>query len=973
MIPESYRLVSEEKIEEVGGAALILEHIKTGAKVLLIDNADTNRVFAVGFRTPPSDDTGVPHIMEHSVLCGSEKFPVKDPFVELCKGSLNTYLNAMTYPEKTVYPVASTNETDFKNLMSVYLDAVFCPNIYRTGLILKQEGWHYELDDREGDVTLNGVVYNEMRGAFSDPDSVLERHTKKVLFPDTAYAYESGGDPEAIPELTYEDFIAFHKRFYHPSNAYFYLYGALDFEERLRFMDEVYLSKYEKIDPESAIADQPAFLSPVHSEIRYGIAEGEDEDDNLFALNWVTNELKDPVKTLALEVLSYALLNAPGAPVKQALLDAGIGTDIYGGSDTGYRQPVFSVTAKGASYEEAGQFEAIIDETLRKVSERGIPEKTLRAGIHNIEFSLREGDYGRFPKGLAFGLQAYETWMHDELSPTLYLKYNETFKTLKTLVGTDFYTDLIREKLIENSHRAFIAVVPEKGLTQKKDAALRTKLADYKASLSSEEIEKLIDDTAKLKAYQTEPSPEEDLKKIPMLTIGDISKESASLANEELLIDGTKTVFHRIDTAGIAYLDVLFKMDAVPEEDLQAAELLKNVLGGLSTAHYSYQELNDEISLYTGGIGFDLNTYLAADDSETVHENFYIRARALYEDLPDTLRLMREIALDTDFSDDKRILEIISEIRTEMQDNMVSSGHSTAVKRVLSYSSAYAKEDDTLIGIEFYRYLEDLEKNFADKKAALSDTFRRLIKLLFRKENMMLSYTAEDKGIDAIREILHDFTDGLSDEKYDKAPRHILPEKKNEGFMTSSQVQYVAMGGNFRKAGFRYSGAMKVLKTIMGYDYLWTNLRVKGGAYGCMSLFTREGEMAFVTYRDPKLKETLEVYRGIPDYIRSITLDERNRTKYIIGTISGIDTPLTPSLQGRRSFGAYLQGLTLDMIEQERAEIIGCTEDDLRALAAPVEAVLSENAVCVVGGEGKIRENADIFKEMKQLTGNTNE
>lgn len=973
MIPESYQLIKEETVAEVNGQTLLLEHRKTGAKLILVDCADTNRVFSIGFRTPPSDDTGVPHIMEHSVLCGSENYPVKDPFVELCKGSLNTYLNAMTYPEKTVYPVASTNETDFRNLMSVYLDAVFHPNIYRNELILKQEGWHYELSDREAPVTLNGVVYNEMRGAFSDPDSVLERYMKRQLFPDTAYAYESGGDPEHIPDLTYDDFIAFHKRYYHPSNAYIYLYGALDFEALLRFIDEAYLSDYDRIEPDSAIALQSAFDAPVTEEIRYGISESEDEDDNLFASAWVVNDYDDPVKTLAMEVLSYALLNAPGAPIKKALLDAGIGADIYGGSDTGYRQPVFSVISKGAARADFDRFTEIVDRTLTEVVENGIPEKTLRAAIHNIEFSLREGDYGRFPKGLAIGLQIYETWMNDGIDPLLYIKYNDVFDRLKACVGTDFYTDLVREKLIGNPHRALTIVSPEKGLTQKKDAALAAKLQAFKASLTEEGIDRLIRDTEALKAYQAEPSPEAELRKIPMLSIDDIEKHGSPFSNEERSFGDTPVVFHDIDTAGIVYFDVRFDMGAVPEADLQAAVLLKNLLGNLSTEHFDYQELNDEISLYTGGLGFDISTYQAVNDIGTVHESFYLRARALYEDIPDTLRLMAETALCTDFSDDKRILEVISEMRTEMRDNMTASGHSTALKRALSYGSVYAAEDDLLIGVGFYKYIEDIEAHYGERKAELKETFGRLVRLLFRKENMTLSLTAEEAGFEKAGAAWASFADRLSGESFEKAPRHIVPVKRNEGFMTSSQVQYVAMGGNFRAKGFSYTGAMRVLHTILGYDYLWTNLRVKGGAYGCFSLFTREGEMAFVSYRDPNLKETLAVYEGIPDYLRNISLDERNRTKYIIGTISGIDTPLTPSLQGRRSFGAYLQGLSYDMIEKERTEILNCSEADLRALAGTVEAVLADRALCVVGGEEKIRDNEAVFMELKELTGKDDE
>ena len=537
---DAYRVVEHKMIEEMQSEGIVLEHKKTKARLFLVSNDDENKVFCIGFRTPPDNDCGLPHILEHSVLCGSDKFPLKDPFVELVKGSLNTFLNAMTYPDKTVYPVASCNDKDFHNLMDVYMDAVLHPNIYKEEKIFRQEGWHYELESKDAPLIYNGVVYNEMKGAYSSPESILDSVTQKTLFPDTCYGKDSGGDPVHIPELSYEKFLDFHRTYYHPSNSYIYLYGDMDMAEKLTWLDEEYLSHYEERPVDSHIREQKAFAEPVEREFSYSITEGESEEDATYlSVNTVVGDDLDPKLYVAFQILEYTLLDAPGAPLKQALIDAGIGKDVMGGYESGILQPYFSVIAKDANKEQKGEFLAIVKGTLRKLADQGINRKSLLAGMNYFEFKYREADYGSAPKGLMYGLQCLDSWLYDG-DPMTHLCYQETFDFLKKEVENGYFEQLIRDYLLDNPFEAVIVVAPEKNLTAKEDEKLAKKLAAYKASLSEEELEKLVTATRELKEYQDTPSTPEILAKIPLLKREDIEKKAETFFWKEKEEGGIK-------------------------------------------------------------------------------------------------------------------------------------------------------------------------------------------------------------------------------------------------------------------------------------------------------------------------------------------------------------------------------------------------------------------------------------------------
>lgn len=970
---KEYEIIQNIDIKELDSKGILLKHKKTGARIALLPNTDNNKTFCVGFRTPVTNDTGVPHIIEHSVLCGSNKFDVKDPFMELVKGSLNTFLNAMTYPDKTLYPVASTNDADFHNLVDVYMDAVFNPNIYKHEEIFKQEGWSYNLESPDDKLTYNGVVYNEMKGAFSSPDDVLERQIMHSLYPDTCYANESGGAPESIPSLAYEEYLEFHRTFYHPSNSYIYLYGDANMEEYLRWIDEEYLSKYDYLEVDSKIELQDAFETTREEIAEYSITENESEEDNTYlSYNVVTGISGDKVEYIAYKILDYALCSMPGAPIKKALIDAGIGNDIYGGYSECMYQPYFSIIAKNANASDKDRFIQIIKDTLKDIVENGVDEDSIRAGINVFEFQFREADFGSYPKGLIYGLQMFDTWLYDDNKPFVLLQANETFEILKKNIGTGYYEELIEKKLLNNPHSSVVMAVPCKGLTLKRDRETEEKLAAYKASLSEEEINKLVEDTKALKEYKDEPSKEENLRKIPLLKISDISKKSEVYHNEFVNVDGTDVLTHNIFTNGIAYIKALFNITDIPKNAIPYLGLLKSIIGYMDTTKHTYSEISNLVNLNSGGIGFGIKVIPDYREGGTCNIYAELKSRVMYDKIDFAFDMLEEFINDTVFDDEKRLKEILDEVKSRLEVTLMQSGNSIALQRSMSYLSEASKYSDMMKGIGFYGFVSDIVKNYEDKKSDIIKNLKAVVKYIFRKDNMLLSCTADAEGIKLLDgkvgkfvEMINGNEDTAEFESIDAMPEYNI----NEAFKTSAQIQYVAQTGNFKNKGFEYSGYVRVLGTILNYEYLWNAVRVHGGAYGCSSSFNRKGNGGFSSYRDPNLEKTFANYRAIPEYLENVDFTEREMTKFIIGTISGMDTPLTPSSRGNRSLMAYVTHLEYDTIQKERDEVLSTTAEKIRGLAPLVRALLECDNICVIGNEGKIEEAKDLFKETKNLLG----
>lgn len=963
-----YEILDEHRVEDVQSDGFILRHKKSGARIAILSNNDDNKVFYIGFRTPPEDETGVPHIIEHTTLCGSKKFPVKDPFIELAKGSLNTFLNAMTYPDKTVYPVASCNDQDFKNLMDVYLDAVFNPNITKYEEIFKQEGWHYELTGKDDELKINGVVYNEMKGAYSSPDEVLSSQIYRSLFPDNTYSKDSGGNPEYIPKLTYEAYLDFYHKYYHPSNSYIYLYGDMDVVERLEWLDKEYLSLYDYKKVNSEINKQPAFDEIKNVEAQYSITMDDSQENKTYlSYNRVVGDTLDEMLYQAFDVLDYALVSSPGAPVKQALIDAGIGDDVYGSYDAGILQPVFSFVAKNANASQADEFESIIENTLKEVVKTGINKEALLAGINSSEFKFREADFGQFPKGLLFGLNCLDSWLFDDMKPFIHLECLGTFAKLRKAVDTDYFEKLIQEYLLDNTHGSSVTVKPKRGLGNEREEALAKELSDYKASLSDEEIKKLIEDTEHLKKYQEEPSSDENLRKLPMLTRADMKKNAMPFSNiEDELLD-VKVVRHDIESNGIDYISFLFDAGDFAQSELGYLGFFTNALGLVSTEKYSYTDLANATNIYTGGISTGTASHPDIKDRNNFVFKFEVKLKVLEKNLDKALELMEQMLLSSDFTDTKRLGELVAQIKARLQANLSSSGHLVAAMRSMSSFSRYALYQDELKGIAFYRSICRIEKELSESPKSVSDKLAAIAKKLFARNRMLISFTGNNEAYGNAKPSLEKVMTGFNKMSAVGNQAEVHFNTAKEAFIDASQIQYVAKTGDFICEGYEYTGALRLLRIILSYDYLWINVRVKGGAYGCMNTFLRSGESYFVSYRDPNLSDTLDVYDRIPEYIKSFSPDERDMTKYIIGTFSALDTPMNPEAKGSRSLSAYLEGITYEQIQKERNEILNAQPEDIRRLADLVEAVLKKDSICVIGNENMIKESAGLFENVEKL------
>ena len=965
-IPDAYELISEEDISDVNSRAALLRHKKTGARVAVLSNDDNNKVFSIGFRTPPQDSTGVAHITEHSVLCGSDKYPAKDPFVELLKGSLNTFLNAMTYPDKTVYPVASCNDADFKNLMDIYLDAVFHPNIYIHDEIFRQEGWHYEIDSRDGQLSYNGVVYNEMKGAFSSPEEVLYRKISTSLYPDTTYSVESGGDPDVIPRLTYEQFLDFHRRYYHPSNSYIYLYGDMDVAERLDYMDREYLCGYDYAPVDSAVADQMAFASPVTIRDQYP-SDSQDAGAYL-ACSWVVEKNGDVRTYIAFQILEYLLMDAPGAPLKQALQDRGLGDDIYGSFETSVKQPYLSIIIKNIKPERKDEALGVIRDELEKLAGGALSRRSLEGAVNGLEFKSREADFGRWPKGLMWGLQMMDSWLYDDGAPFEYLKYEKAYDFFRQNLDSGYFAGLIREFLLDNPHSSVIMLTPKAGLTAEREQALKEKLSAYKASLAPEQIDELILQNKELKAYQSEPSPKEVLEKIPLLSVSDIKKNVRPLKNEEIREDGLLTVFHDIQTNGIAYINILFDTSHIEEKDIPYLGILSELLGELNTQDYTYQEMTDEINLYTGGVKTNISVY-PLGDAHRYRPVFSVEGKALCGKLPQLFHILGSMVSRTDYRDTTRIKDILSQTKSRLEMSFMSSGHAAAVSRSSSYYSESSWYKELTSGIEFYRFISSLLYDFDKEK---DDLVRKLILTagrVFRKDRMILGWTGDKDGLAMGRESVRSFLGGLNPADPSDCARinvGTCPTKR-EAFTTPGTVQYNCVTGDFSDKGLKFSGAMNVLKNILSNEFLWNQVRVKGGAYGVMCGFSSTGDGYFTSYRDPGLSSTFDIYRKAADYIRNFDPDEREMRKFTIGAFGMVDTPLTASMAGDRSMSAYMSGRKLQDLQEIRDQMLAVTPEVIRGLADAAQTVAESGNICVIGSQSAVMAQKEMFDTIRPL------
>ena len=963
-IVHGFRLIGVSQIKETNGTGYTFVHEKTGARLFFLETPDDNKVFSISFRTPPTDDTGVAHIIEHSVLCGSRKYPLKEPFVELVKGSLNTFLNAMTFPDKTMYPVASRNARDFQNLMDVYLDAVFYPAMRENPQVLMQEGWHYELDDAGTPLRYSGVVYNEMKGALSAPDDLLGSRIMAALYPDTTYGCESGGDPDAIPSLTREMFLDFHARYYHPSNSYIYLYGDVDIEEKLAYLDREYLSHFDRIPVPSRIERQAPFPARVTKEHFYPVGAEDSLEENAFlSLSWVIGDTADMKRVMAIQILDHALLRMQGAPLRQALIDAGLGRDVDSNYESDVLQPFFSIVVSKSETARADAFVHVIKETLTKLADGGLDRTLIRAALNTIEFRLRESDFGTSPKGLIYGIRMMKMWLYDG-APETYLHYEDALRDLKDGLEKGYFEQLIREAFLENTHEALVTLAPSRTVGREREAAQEKILAEKKAAMSAADIARVIEDCAALKAAQEAPDTAEALATIPILSRSDIRPDAEPLPLEVRDIAGTKILYADIETSGIVYLNFYFSLAAVAQSDLPYAYLLAEMFGAVDTARRSYADLAVQRNLYTGGIGGDIVAYTRAGEPDSLAPRYKLRAKVLRENLPRLLDLLTEMMTESDYSGAKRVRELIDEDKTGMELSLQRAANQVVASRIAAYlmpSGRYAETG----GLPFHDFLSAFQENFDARHAEMQAAFARILPQIFNRNDLMIGITAPAAVYDEIAAQLAAFQEKLSQEKFPAASYTWEIAARNEGLTTQSRVQYVAKGANFIKLGHRYTGALRVLETLLRYDYFWTRIRVQGGAYGAMTQFNRNGFMVLASYRDPNLAETFRIFDETADYIRAFDASDREMDKFIIGTMSGVDAPLTPQMKGDMAATFYLRGITQEDRQRARDEILTATQADIRALAPLIEDAMRADVRCVLGGEEKLKENAALFGEVR--------
>lgn len=966
-IPSAYTVKNTEYIESLKTDAVILYHEKSGARICILANDDENKMFCAAFKTPPEDDCGTPHIIEHSVLCGSERYPVKDPFMQLVKGSMYTFLNAMTYPDKTVYPVSSCNDADFVNLSNVYLDAVFASNIKKHKEIFMQEGWHYEPTE-DGGIDVGGVVYSEMKGAVSSPDSNIYDELIYGLFPDNAYGKNSGGDPDHILKLTYERFVDFYERHYHPSNAYIILYGNVDFEERLNYIDREYLSRFGKSDICSDIGEQPSFGGLRKVTRKYPIQADEDASGKTFlAYGSVFTDALETVDCFAADYLSDILVESPGSPVKTALIDAGIGQEVYGGLLNHMKQPAFSVIAKNTDSENADRFIDIIENTLRNIAVNGINKKSLLAAIERSEFRFKEGEQGTASRGLNLGLGMLQSWMFTDEDPFRYLRVADILKELRRLAETDYFERLV-SRIVESSHRSLVVLEGEAGLNEKNSAKLSESLDSLRGSMTDADYEKLCDEYEAFEAYQDEDDTEEALGCIPVLSKNDISKDPQPIYNREATVGTLPAVCHDVPVNGLAYVRFLFDISHVPSEDLPFLDLAVSIFGKADTEKTKYADLLDEIRLNTGGFGINCTSYRkygSKDDFKLVLE---IGLRTLSEKICRAVDIAREVITETKFSDTKRIREILAEIVSEKERDVLYAGSEYASSRALAYFNSADAVDDMIDGISSYYSQKKMLEDFDRDSSSVVEKLSSLVETLFNRNSCLVSVAVDPENSDKVEEAVSRFASSLNDiPALPSAPRKPLG-KLNEGFLSSSQVQYVACAGNLFDAGCKYTGAYQILTSMLKNDYLYPAIRMKGGAYGYNCQFAQStGNVTFSTYRDPCLSESYEVFEGVGDFIRSAAPTEEDINKYVVGTFGKLDRPMTPYVKSIRSLSVYMTGITYDDMKRDREAMLNVTADDLVSLADSVDSIIFQNFRCVIGNEERILKEKELFANTVKL------
>ncbi|HNZ33258.1 MAG TPA: insulinase family protein [Candidatus Cloacimonas sp.] len=956
-----FQLIEKREIKEISTTAHLYKHIKSGAELIYYECDDDNKVFMIGFKTVPEDNTGCPHILEHSVLNGSRNFPAKTTFMELVKGSMNTFINAMTFPDMTCYPVASTNDKDFINLMRVYLDAVLFPNIYEQPNILHQEGWHLELTSEDAPLNYRGVVYNEMKGALSSPENIIGRKSLHAQFPDSPYSFESGGDPDSIPELTYDNFIAFHKKYYHPSNSKITLYGNLNLADTLKIIDAEYLSQFEDSKQKVHLPLQKPFAKAKVTKMDIPLEEGKDiEEQYYLSLNWTYGLITDKYLPQALKALAEMLMDTPASPLKKVIRDSGYAKDSFVYVHNDILQPTISLICKQVKQENIEPLVKLIKQELENIVKNGFDKKLVEAIINKLEFSLREAQYQYYPKGLIYALNSQALWMHTG-NPMDYLAFEPMLKELRRGLEEPYFENLIEKVLLYNKHSHQIVFEPVPGLIQKKEQETAAKLAELKKKMSKKEIAKLLEFNQQLIQWQQEPEKKENLEKIPVLSLSDLNPLSKHYPIEEEIKADYTLLKHPLTTNGIVYFKAYFDIAHAEEEDLPWIKLYTQLAEWMNSENYNFAQRSTEIDINTGGITLDIDLYNNYQTPDDILPKIVLAGKAVSTKFGKLMELASEYALKPMFDDPQRIKQLLAELKAKTETMLPFQGHRIAIHRMLKPISHLYHWRDISSGLGYYHFLCDLVNNMDSAIDDIIEELNWIKKTFFTTHNLIISITADEEDILPSTNELANLISCVSGEAFAPIKNLYAIRDYNEGIYAPIQVQYCAKGGNFFRRGYSYSGKLRVLNNILRSNYLHKELRIKGGAYGNMSDFTPGGYVYFVSYRDPNLRETLEVFDSVPEFLRSFDCDKQEFDKYIIGEISALDYPLTPEGTGEKADESYITGFSYEDRQQIRDEVLSAKKEDIRNYADLVEAVMLRNHYAVFGSETKVKEAADIF------------
>ena len=961
---EYYGFVLEEiqELPDIRSTGFLFSHTKSGAKLYYVKNDDDNKVFSITFKTPPKDNCGTPHILEHSVLCGSRKFGVKDPFNELAKGSMHTYLNALTYGDKTMYPVASRNEKDLMNMMDVYLDAVFYPRIAKEKAIFLQEGWHYEWNN-DGELAVSGVVYNEMKGALSDPEAILQNCIARSLFKTSIYGFESGGDPEYIPDLSYEEFIAFHQKYYHPSNSFLYIYGDMDIEMYLEFIHNEYLSAFEKTNVQADIMLEAALEKPVTALDYYPVENIKKDDKGYLSYNMKAGYCTDPERIMALQILNEILMETNASPLKKALIESGIAVDAEGWLDSSALEMVYSIVAKKVKQNDLLEFQKIIDGIIESIIRNGLDKTLVASCIQKYEFYYREEDFGQRPKGLTYGMKLMKSWLHGA-DPKDALNHWKHFDKIKEQSKYDYFEKLLQKLFFTNTEKSFVAAQPKAGLQRELDNAFRLKMSNINASLTNQQKDAIRLDLEKLSFFQKKEETLEELAQIPMLSVSDISRESEIVPLNERQAAGCKVLYSPMNTNGIIYMQMLFDISSLSDELLPYAGLLAHIIGKLDTEKYSYDVLPIEIGLHTGGIHCTNDIY--SKDNLHCSPFFVVNGKTLRDNQETLIHLIDEILRKTDFSNTVNLKKIIGAAKIHRENQLLNSSHTTAILKSASAIAVGSYKKDNVAGISFVHFLDKIEDDLENGYVSLVEKLEQTLKLIINKQNLTIAVACEEEAVSSFIKQLERCIRNLPQTTTKLLPTVFVPSPIRQAYTGASKVQYNVCCQNFLSKGFLYSGKMRLLKTILDLEYLWNRVRVQGGAYGGGCNFFRNGNYYFYSYRDPNIENTFNAYLDAGNFLESFCDKDVVLDKYIIGAINAVDQPKSNAEKFDLALSRYFGNVSAEQLQNERMEVLNAKTAELKPYVNLLKHTELEN-ICTIGNRDTIDKSSNFFDTINTL------